>query len=266
MPAVNVSSTLTLALGLPMSAAMRFILVPALAACTLLGQSFTPVGNGADEAAASDLNINSRYTIESINFIDHREYKLSTSALDEIRRLVGAKVSTEALDRLARRIRGELRAHDVTFKLTRGAAAGIRASADPGGPGRRIVRRLDSHPQLQFRSRIHGNGPTCQHHRSQCFHLSNAARQRQFDRAFLRRAGQVRAAGHGERPHPLGLRIRWLCQDQYASSTLAALDERFPTFFPGRWRLWFPSELRAQRHLCSRRAFDATPSGSASNN
>jgi hypothetical protein len=96
---------------------MRFVLIPVLAACTLLGQSSAP-----DEQRASDLNVNSRYTIESINFVDQREYKLSTSALEEIRRLIGAKVSTEALDSLTQRIRAELRAHEVTFKITRGEA------------------------------------------------------------------------------------------------------------------------------------------------
>jgi hypothetical protein len=112
---------------------MRFprvtlVLVPALAACTLAGQSLTPAGspngNPAQEQAqtqADDLNVNSRYTIESINFVDQHPYKLSDSALEEIRHLVGAKVSSEALDRLALRIRAELRAHDVTFKLARGA-------------------------------------------------------------------------------------------------------------------------------------------------
>jgi hypothetical protein len=110
---------------------MRFprvtlVLVPALAACTLAGQSLTPTdspnGDQAQEQAqADDLNVNSRYTIESINFVDQHAYKLSDSSLEEIRHLVGAKVSSEALDRLALRIRAELRAHDVTFKLARGA-------------------------------------------------------------------------------------------------------------------------------------------------
>jgi hypothetical protein len=106
---------------------MKLALISALAACTLLGQSLTPVTDSPlappSEQQASDLNVNSRYTIESINFVGQREYKLSTVVLEEIQRLVGAKVSTEALDGLARRIRGELRAHDVTFKLTRGAQA-----------------------------------------------------------------------------------------------------------------------------------------------
>src|SRR5580692_3564359 len=97
-------------------------LICTLAGVPLFAQSIAPPGETQETSATNlDQNINSRYTIESINFVDHREYKLSPSALDEIRHLVGAKVNTEALDRLALRIRGELRAHDVTFKLTRGA-------------------------------------------------------------------------------------------------------------------------------------------------
>jgi Omp85 superfamily domain len=97
------------------------VLISLLAALALPGQTLTPPADTSETESASDPNVNSRYTIESINFVDHREYKLSASSIEEIRRLVGAKVSSEALDRLARRIRGELRAHDVTFRLTRGA-------------------------------------------------------------------------------------------------------------------------------------------------
>jgi hypothetical protein len=122
MPNAIVPSHLNLELGLPFRSAMRFVLISALAAFTLLGQSLAPAEDSTEQERASDLNVNSRYTIESINFVDQREYKLSTSALEDIRRLVGAKVNTEALDHLAQRIRGELRAHEVTIKLTRGAA------------------------------------------------------------------------------------------------------------------------------------------------
>jgi hypothetical protein len=101
---------------------MKLVLIPALAAFTLLGQSIAPTEDSSQQERASDLNVNSRYTIESVNFIDQRDYKLSTSALEDIRRLIGAKVNTQALDLLAQRIRSELRAHEVTFKLTRGAA------------------------------------------------------------------------------------------------------------------------------------------------
>ena len=121
MPNANVSSHLSLELGLPFCPAMKFVLIPALAVFTLLGQSIAPSDSSPEEASASDPNVNSRYIIESINFVDQRDYKLSTSALEDIRHLIGAKVDTEALDRLVKRIRAELRAHEVTFKLTRGA-------------------------------------------------------------------------------------------------------------------------------------------------
>jgi hypothetical protein len=113
----------------PMSFAPKVVLVSGLisglisgsAALSLLGQSLAPEDQTAETEPASDLNVNSRYTIESVNFIDHSDYKLSTSSREEIRRLVGAKVSSDALDRLTAHLRGELRAHDVTFKLMRGA-------------------------------------------------------------------------------------------------------------------------------------------------
>jgi hypothetical protein len=101
--------------------ALKLVLISALPSLALLAQSPAPPDATPETEAASDLNVNSRYTIESINFVDQRQYKLSTSSLDEIRRLVGAKLSSEALDRLTARLRGELRAHDVTFRLTRGA-------------------------------------------------------------------------------------------------------------------------------------------------
>ena len=69
---------------------------------------------------AADLNINSRYTVESISFDGQRQYRLSTTILEEMHRLIGSKVSTDALNRLAHRIRSELRATAVTFKLARG--------------------------------------------------------------------------------------------------------------------------------------------------
>jgi outer membrane protein assembly factor BamA len=115
---------------IPMFPATKVVLIwgsiCALAVLPLLGQSLAPggvapEGETAEAETASDLNVNSRYTVESINFVDQREYKLSTSALEEIRHLVGAKVNTQALDLLVQRIRGELRAHAVTFKLARGA-------------------------------------------------------------------------------------------------------------------------------------------------
>jgi hypothetical protein len=99
------------------------LLILALSAATLFGQP--DAADTADETPAqaqTDLNVNSRYTIESIGFTGERHYRLSTSAIQEMQRLIGSKLSTDAVMRLAGRIRSDLRAHDVTFKVARGGA------------------------------------------------------------------------------------------------------------------------------------------------
>jgi outer membrane protein assembly factor BamA len=94
---------------------MKFALLQILATAALLAQSTEPAST-----EPADLNINSRYTVESIGFTGQSHYRLSSGAMEEMHRLIGAKVSTEALNRLVRRIRSELRATEVTFKLARG--------------------------------------------------------------------------------------------------------------------------------------------------
>ena len=96
-----------------------FLLLIAAAAC-LVAQSEAPAGDVSDQQPRFDLNVNSRYTIESISFLDQRPYKLSTSALEQMSRLIGARLNTEALNLLVERVCSELRAHQVTFKLVRG--------------------------------------------------------------------------------------------------------------------------------------------------
>jgi hypothetical protein len=91
---------------------MKFVLLPLLTVAILAGQTNPQSGD--------DPNVNSRYTIESIGFVDAHSYKLSPSALEEMRALIGAKLNTEALNRLVGRIRSELQAADVKFKLLRG--------------------------------------------------------------------------------------------------------------------------------------------------
>jgi surface antigen Omp85-like protein len=99
---------------------MKLALLGMLAAATVLGQTIQSTDVPPVSESASDLNVNSRYTIESISFVDQHPYKLSHSALEEMHRLIGAKLNTEALNNLVGRIRSELRAHEVTFKLARG--------------------------------------------------------------------------------------------------------------------------------------------------
>jgi outer membrane protein assembly factor BamA len=98
---------------------MKLFLLLIVGAAGLLAQSEALAGGRSDPERAFDLNVNSRYTVESISFLDQR-YNLSTSAKEEMSRLIGAKLNTDALNRLVQRVCSELRAHDVTFKLARG--------------------------------------------------------------------------------------------------------------------------------------------------
>ena len=101
--------------------AMKSALISLLAAAALFGQSSQPSADSSGDDQTADLNVNSRYTIESIGFANAHRYRLSSSLLEEMNRLIGEKLNTEILNRLADRIRGELRAHNVEFKLARGA-------------------------------------------------------------------------------------------------------------------------------------------------
>ena len=202
---------------------MKLVLVPVLAVFTLpvftlAGQSITPSGD-----ATSDLNVNSRYTIESINFVDQRDYKLSTSAMEDIRQLIGAKVDTEALDRLAQRIRAELRAHEVTFKLTRGAApeeVKVLIHVDQAaGAVDASVPKLIYNSQLGFTgigqvtTTLGSNALTFQMLRdSDALIETYSGIQAKYERLSLA-GGRVR----------LGFEFD-AYKDQYDSSTLAALD------------------------------------------
>ena len=73
-------------------------------------------GNAVDEA-----NVNSRYTVESIDVAGQHDYTLSQSLLQQIHSLVGAKLNSEALTSLARAISREVRARGVSVRVLRGS-------------------------------------------------------------------------------------------------------------------------------------------------
>lgn len=88
-------------------------------------------GEPENAVEASALNVNSRYTVESITLSPLRDYQLSDSVLDEMERLVGERLNIDAMARLARRITRELRAERVTFRIARGnVPAQVRVTFD----------------------------------------------------------------------------------------------------------------------------------------
>jgi len=211
----------------PMSPAFKVVfLAPALAAFSLLAQipgPPDPESTIAETESPSDPNINARYTIESITFTDHREYKLSTSALEEIRRLIGAKASSDALDSLTARIREELRAHDVTFRLTRGALPdSVRVLIQVDRAGGSVEASI---PYLSYNSQLGFTG-TAQLSTAMGPNVFTFQMVRDTDTLVERliglRAKYERAVLASGRIR-IGFEFDGY-QDQYASATLTALD------------------------------------------
>jgi len=208
------------------SATKLLFLASTVAPLALLGQTPQPDPETAAAETASlpdsDLNINSRYTIESITFTGRRDYKLSTSALEEIRRLIGAKASSDALDSLTSRIRDELRAHAVTFKLMRGEqpdAVRVLIQVDrAGGSVDASIPNLSYNSQLgitgtgQLATTIGPNVFTFQMVRDTDNFIERLVGLRaKYERAVLA-SGRIR----------IGFEFDGF-QDQYAPTTLAAL-------------------------------------------
>jgi hypothetical protein len=66
-------------------------------------------------------NVNSRYTVESVELPEKYEPKLSDALRGEIRKLIGERFNPDIVDNLTRRIRKELRGYRVMHKVTKGA-------------------------------------------------------------------------------------------------------------------------------------------------
>jgi hypothetical protein len=85
-----------------------------------------PLWGGAvdDSAAAPPTNVNARYIVESVNFIGVESRAvtnaLSSSLKAELKQVVGANLDANKLDRLASRMKSELRATHVLVHVTRG--------------------------------------------------------------------------------------------------------------------------------------------------
>ena len=69
---------------------------------------------------SDDTNVNSRYTVESVEISGASEARLSRGLREELRRYVGQRFSPEAFARLSGRVRDELKARLVSPKLMKG--------------------------------------------------------------------------------------------------------------------------------------------------
>lgn len=103
---------------------MRFLLIAAwLAPAVFAG--------AAEDSQWAEFNVNSRYTVERIDFGGDRQYRLSSSLVEDMQRLIGEKLNVAALSRLAKQLTQELRATSVTFRVARGSEpAHVRVKFD----------------------------------------------------------------------------------------------------------------------------------------
>lgn len=124
---------------------MKFLLLAVLALAPSV------FAGAAEDGQLSEFNVNSKYTVESIDFAGGRHYRLSSSALEEMQSLIGEKLNVAALGRLARQLTTELRARAVTFNLARGVEpARVRVIFDVD---KRDVRFDVSVPSFSYTSR-----------------------------------------------------------------------------------------------------------------
>jgi hypothetical protein len=83
----------------------------------------TKPGGDADasQEAIEALNVNARYTIESVNLLGAKMVRLSQSLRSELDQVVGGKLDHPRLDKLAERIKKELHVSEVNVKVSKGA-------------------------------------------------------------------------------------------------------------------------------------------------
>jgi len=74
-------------------------------------------------AAQTEVNINSKYLVERVEIAGGNKTEISRGLREDIENLVGRNVNQEVLDKLARRLRTELRARLVSPKVTKGSEA-----------------------------------------------------------------------------------------------------------------------------------------------
>jgi outer membrane protein assembly factor BamA len=73
-----------------------------------------------DEKSAQELNVNSRYTVESVSITGQRNVSIPDPLRSELDSFVGTLYDHSALEKVADRIKKELRATDVVIKVGRG--------------------------------------------------------------------------------------------------------------------------------------------------
>jgi len=91
-------------------------------------------GNQQSLLEPAEFNVNSRYTVESVELSREIETRISRSLRQDIQKLIGEKLNPTALNDLARRIRTELNVRNVSQKVLKGNVPDhVKVRLDVGG-------------------------------------------------------------------------------------------------------------------------------------
>jgi hypothetical protein len=103
---------------------MKMLLLLSSVAWTLTAQDLLPQAQPTAVTDEHPLNVNARYTVESVHVTGWRVKRLSDGLRAEIDRLTGQKLDHPRLDTLARQIKKELHVVEVAVKVAKGAMPG----------------------------------------------------------------------------------------------------------------------------------------------
>jgi hypothetical protein len=73
-----------------------------------------------DEKALQELNVNAKYTVESVEVSGQKNWHISDALRAEVNKMIGSKLDYQALDRLADRIKKELHVPAVSVNVGKG--------------------------------------------------------------------------------------------------------------------------------------------------
>jgi len=102
---------------------MKTLFLVSLCCALVWGQNPNDTAPQVQATALTEgqLNVNSRYTIESVQVIGWREKKISTHLRSALNQIVGEKLDHPHLDLLAQEIKKEIHAANVQVKVVRGS-------------------------------------------------------------------------------------------------------------------------------------------------
>src|SRR5579872_7323800 len=103
---------------------MKLAFILGLAGLSLFGGATDAVLTTETAADSSPTNVNARYIIESVNILGSESKALSKSLRAELKQVVGANLDSMRLEKLAGRIKDELRVAKVKVHVTKGTVPG----------------------------------------------------------------------------------------------------------------------------------------------